>query len=198
MERERGDVRVRLSDRLGLAAVDDRASAGAGGVFDDRNSAAPTDVRDGADVARHSDLVHGENGLRARRDRGLDELRVHVVRRGVDIDEHRLGPAVADAVRGRDVRVADRDDLVTLADAGRKEREMERRRAVRHRAAVRRADQRRELGFESGDFGPLGEPARQDRALGGFRLGFPHQGFRNRDVSRRRRRAHAAAPDFFV
>ena len=77
----------------------------------------------------------------------------------IDIDEDRRRAAVANRVGRRDERVADRDDLIAGADAGRQQSQVERRRAVRHRAGVRRADELGELTLERRDLGPLRDPA---------------------------------------
>src|SRR5207248_3205764 len=69
-----------------------------------------------------------------------DEGGVDVVGPGVDVHEHRRGPAVRDGVGGGDERVADGDELVPGPDAQGVEGQVQRRRATRHRGGVRRPD----------------------------------------------------------
>ena len=76
--------------------------------------------------------------------------------------------AVPDGVRRGDERVADGDDLVARADADGQKRQVQRRRAVRDGAGVRRADVVGELALEGGDLRSLGHPAGQDHATHGL------------------------------
>ena len=84
-------------------------------------SAVPArDRHEAAQIARHADLMHTQDGARARRDGRFDQRRVDIEGRGIDIDEDRHRAAVADGVGGRDEGVADRDDLVAWLDSRRR------------------------------------------------------------------------------
>ncbi len=71
-------------------------------------------------------------GVTASYDRG----EVEVEGRRIDVDEHGRRPGEADDARGRRERVRGHQDLVSLADSERQDREVERSRAVRDRDGV--------------------------------------------------------------
>ena len=87
MEREAGQQAVGPADALPVAVDADLAADGAGGVFDDRQAARPSDGQDGGQIAGEADLVHAQNGARARGDGACERRRIHVVGVGLDIDE---------------------------------------------------------------------------------------------------------------
>ena len=66
---------------------------GMGGVIDDLEVVVVGNALDGLDVAGVAVAMHRQDGGGARRDRGLDLLRVQVQRVRVDVHEHR-GDAV--------------------------------------------------------------------------------------------------------
>src|SRR6188474_1742525 len=107
MERKTRNIGVGTTDALVLAVANDQAAAGASGVLDHRQTAASPDLDDCENVARHTHLVHAQDRLGAGGDGGLDQRRVDIARGRLYIDEYGLGAAVADAVRGGDVGMAD-------------------------------------------------------------------------------------------
>lgn len=119
------------------------------GVFDDGDAVLRGGSHDGAHVAREPAIVHHDGGAGARRDE-LCELRgVHV--RGVrpgDVAKDGTRADVAHGVGRGDEGERPDDHFVTRPDAENLHREVERRRAVRHRNGVRthgnplRADRR--------------------------------------------------------
>ena len=100
---------------------------------------------------------------------------------GLDVDEHRRRAAVADRVGGGDERVADGDDLVARPDADGQQRQVQRRRAVRDGAGVRRADELGELALERRDLRALRDPAGEDDAAGRFGLALVEHRLGDRD-----------------
>ena len=72
--------------------------------------------------------------------------------------------------------MADGDDFVAGADADRQQRKVQRGRAARDGAGVRRADGGGELTLEGGDLGALRDPAGQNRAAGGVGLALVEPG----------------------
>src|SRR5690606_13098637 len=87
-----------------------------------------------------------------------------------DVDENRHRIAIADGVGRRYEGMTDGDDLMPRPDADCPQSQMQRRRAIRHRAGIWSARQYGEILFESSDFRPLCHPTREDDATRGFRL----------------------------
>ena len=92
MEREAGDVAVRLADFLPPAVpqrislpMAQAASSISGQAVAPRTAGSPQ-------VAGHADLVHAEDRPRARRDGGLDSSGSMLKVVGLDVDEHRRAP----------------------------------------------------------------------------------------------------------
>ena len=93
--------------------------------------------RDRRDVAEQ---VHGDHGLRARRQRGAHGLGGHAARVRVDVAEHGPGARVRDRLGGRVEGEGGHDDLVAGADAERAQREHQRVGAVGDAGGVARAE----------------------------------------------------------
>ena len=118
------------------------------------------DWEDGIHVRDLSEQVNGDDGARARRDGLFQEVGVHRVARGVDIDEHRSRPGVGDRLGGGHERAGDGDDLVPRADPQRQQAEPEGIGAVADADGVRRAAEGGELLLELRDKGAAGERSR--------------------------------------
>ena len=84
-----------------------------------------------------------------------------------------------DAVGGRDIGVADGDDLIVVPHTDREERQLERCRAVGDCASVHSADIGRERAFEGGNLRPLCQPTGKYCIPRCFRLGLAYQRLRN-------------------
>ena len=189
--------RSRAAGRSAPRPAHERLAADrAGRVLDHRQAVSPGDVEDGRQVARQADLVHGQDRPGPRRDRPLDQGGVDVVGPRVDVHEHRAGAAVADGVGGGDERVADRDHLVAGPDAEGEQGQVQRRRAARDGAGVRRADVRGELLLEGRDLRPLRDPAGEDRPAGRRGLLLAQARAGDRDLPEARaHRATASRPE---
>ena len=187
MEREAGDVAVRLADPFPGAVPQNLAANRAGCVLDQYQAVVPRQRHQTLQIARHADLMHRENRPGLRPDHRRDAIDVDVERLRVDVDEDRHGAAVADRVRGGDERMADRDDFVPGTDAGGEQRQVQRGRAIGHGAGVGGADRLGELTFEGGDFRPLREPPRTDHPRGGVDFGIADQRLRDRNRLNNRR-----------
>ena len=96
--------------------------------------------------------VHGHDRLRVRRDRPLDERRVHRVGDGIDVDEHRPRARVLDGRYRGDEGERHRDDLVAGPDARCQQRQVQRARAGVHRHRLSRAAEPGELALECRHF----------------------------------------------
>jgi hypothetical protein len=81
-------------------------------VREDGKPVPPRDLADRGRVGRVPVEVHGQDHLGARRDGGLEPLRVHRVGLGVHVHEHRPGSGEQDGLAGSDERVRHRDHLV--------------------------------------------------------------------------------------
>ena len=185
VKRKAGDVAVRTTHPLPQPVrAANLAAGGAGRILDHAEAMPRGQACDGGQVTRHPQLVHAEDGPRGGRDGGFHLPWVDVERVRVNIDEHRRGAAVPDGVGGGDVRVADGDDLVAGPHAKRRQGHMQRRRAARHRAGVRRTHLVREFALEGGHLGTLRDPARQDGPPRRGCLLFAHPGLCNRNHER--------------
>ncbi len=112
MKGEAGDISVRLADFLPAFARKNFASDRAGGVFHNWNVVTAPYLNDRFQIARHPHLVNAQDRFRPLSERLLDQLRIDVEGCGIDIDENRARPAVADAVRRCDVGMTDGDDFI--------------------------------------------------------------------------------------
>src|SRR6187200_892782 len=186
MKREAGDEPARMPNALPAIVPANLTPDGTRRILDDRNGSTLADLGDRCQIARHSELVHSQDCLRARADRGLDQRRIDVVRLSLDVHEDRHRTTVADCVRRRDERMTDRDDLAAARHSARSQREVQRGRATRHGAGVSRADGFREFPLERGDLGPLRDPTGEDHTP--RRLGFALVEQWTRDRNRRRSR----------
>ena len=116
-----------------------------------------------------AEQVHGDHGLRARRERGAHGLGGHAARVRVDVAEDGPRARVRDRLGGGVERERGDDDLVAGPDAERAQREHQRVGAVGHAGGVARAEVGGELGLEGGDLRPEDERAAVDD-LGDLRV----------------------------
>ena len=121
------------------------------------------------------DLMDAENGSGPFGDRVFNESRVEIEGIRLDVHEHGQGAAIADAVRGRDERMADGDDFIAGLDADGQQRQMQGRGAVRNGAGVLGADKGGKSLFEAGDGGTLTHPSRAQRLGDGRNLLVAHR-----------------------
>ena len=108
-------------------------AGGLGGVLEHRH-AERLDLGDRGDVAEQ---VHGDDGLRARRQRGAHGLGGDAVRVGIDVAEHGRRAGRRDRLGGRVERERRHDDLVAGPDAHRPQRDRQRVGAVGHADRLR-------------------------------------------------------------
>ena len=80
--------------------------------------------------------MHRNDGLRARRDGGFEQTRVHGPGVGINVDEDRCRVGVADSGDGGDERHRHRDHFVTRANAEREHGEVQGRRSSVERNAM--------------------------------------------------------------
>src|ERR1039458_5220994 len=151
MERETGDVAVRLANFLPVAVPKDLTSDGTGGILDQRKVMPTRQRQQCAEVAGHSDLVDAEDGFRPRCDSRLYECGDHIEGPRIDVHKHRNGPAIPHAVGSRNIGVADRDHVITWLDAGNEKSQMKGRCATRNGASVAGAYVGGKLVFKSCD-----------------------------------------------
>jgi len=116
---------------------------------------------DALHVGHLAEEVHGEDGARLRRERGLEPRGVEVERRGLDVDEDGAGAESGDRRDRGDERVRRGDDLVARADAEGHQRREDGVGAGGDGDAVCEAGVARDLSLEGGPFGA------QDEVLGG-------------------------------
>jgi hypothetical protein len=156
--REEAERRERAK-RAGAPGCRQRAR-GLGGVLDDRN-AERLDLRDRGDV---SEQVHGDHGLRARRQRNADRLGRDAHRLGVDVAEDRTRTGGRDRLGAGVERERGHDDLVARADAERAQPDGQRIGPVRHPDRVLGRAVAGELALEGLDLGTENELAAVDHA----------------------------------
>jgi hypothetical protein len=104
-------------------AIDLRAD-GRAGVLDDRDAMTGADVENTWQVRALARPIHGQQGLRFRRNRRLDLIGINLIAL-VRIDEHGPGANRRDGADCRDERVRDADHLVARAHAESLERQDE-------------------------------------------------------------------------
>ena len=90
----------------------------AGGILDHRDPARLAKRPHGVKIGRDACLVDEDHGARARGQARLDRRRRQVLGGLVDVGEYGHGSDIARRVRGRDERERGDDDLVTRADPG--------------------------------------------------------------------------------
>ena len=152
-----GEVLARLeAEGARIAERADRAAAPAReprlrGVLDDPEAAPGRDGVHAVHVGRASADMHRQDGRRALRDRGLDQLRVQVVRARLDVDERGDGAQRPDGVGRRHEAVRARDDLVAGLHPGGDEGGLKRQGAVAAGHGVPGAVQRGEAGLKLRD-----------------------------------------------
>ena len=115
-----------------------------------------------------------ENRLGPRGDRICDAVRINIRRIELDVDKDRGRAAIPDRVSRRKEGVTDGDDFVAGLDAEGDQGQVQRRGAARYCARLSGANRGRELAFEGGDFGPLRQPAAENRAPRRIRLPLVH------------------------
>ena len=108
----------------------------------------PADVRDGIDVERQAVQMHGQHGLRARRDGLFDQRGIEVERLLVNVRIHRPRPAVRDGPARGDESERRGDDLVAGADIVQPHRDMQGGRAAVEAERVLHPAVRREILFK--------------------------------------------------
>ena len=136
MKREARDVAMRFSDPFPRAVPEDLAADRASGVLDERKRMLLRDFDQAAKIAGHADLMHAKYRPGLRTNGCLNQGRVHVIGSRINIDEDGKRSAIAHAVGGRDVGMADGNYLVTKAHPSGEQGEVQRRGAVGHGAGI--------------------------------------------------------------
>ena len=140
-----------VADRAGHAPFVQRAVR-VRDVFDDADAVRFGHDHDGIHVGGVTGVVHGDDGFGARRDAVFDVRGIDAQRVRQDVGKDGRAAELVDRQRRRPVRHAWADDLVTRADACRKHRPQQRRRAVTEREAMLDAKKSREVALKlSGD-----------------------------------------------
>ncbi len=106
------------------------------------------DVEQAAHVGRAPVHVHGHDGSRPRRDRGLRSRSLEASRRDVHVREHGHGADLHHRERRRDEAIGGDDDLVARAHARRSEGDGQRARSAVGEQTMLRPDEARELLLE--------------------------------------------------
>src|SRR6185437_3957709 len=181
MERETSRVAVRLSDPLPSSIPKNFAAGGAGRILNQRQTMALGNRLQLGHVAWHADLMDTKDRSRAAGDRRLDEIWVHVESCRVDVYKDRNAAAIANAIRGGDIRVTDRYNLVASPHTGREQRQVERGRAIRNSTCVRSRDCFGEFSLERSYLGPLRNPTGQNDTAGGLSFALVERRFDDRD-----------------
>ncbi len=181
-----GDRRVVGRDRAGLAVgtevlsrVEAEAAAqperagplavvtcpvGLGGVLDDRNAPATTDLQQRTHVGGLAVEVNRQDRPGSARDLPLHLAQVHRVGDRIDVDEDRPGPDVADGPGRRHEGHRHRDDLIPGPHSGADQSQVQRRGPRVHAHAEPGPDVIGEGLLEGGNLGP----EHVGRALGDF------------------------------
>ena len=127
------------------------------GVLHDRKLVPVGDLHDGVHIRHLAVQVHRHDCLGARSDGGLEKLWIHRVRALVDVDEHRLGAAIADRFGGRHEGRRDRDHFIAGSNSERQQRQPKRVRAIADSDGVSRAAECGETLLEALDERSAGE-----------------------------------------
>ena len=131
-----------------------------GGILDHEEVVPVGDLPHGLHVAGETAVVEDDDGLRPGPDRGFEVRRVEVeVVRADDVAEDRRRTRVRDRVRGGHEVERREHDLVSRADTGREQREVQRSRSVRDRQGELDADELGELALELLDLRAHAPPA---------------------------------------
>ena len=131
-----------------------------GGILDHDEVVPVGDLPHGLHVARKAAVVEDDDRLRSGPDRGFEVSRVEIeVVRADDVAEDRRRPRVCDRVRGGHEVQRRKHDLVSRADTGREQREVQRSRSVRDCQSELDADELGELALELLDPRPHAPPA---------------------------------------
>lgn len=148
LKAEAGDV----ADGAQQPALPVLAEPGLCAVLDEDERVPVADRAQRADVRGRAEEMYGDDGLGARGERRLDRARVEVPVAGAYVGEHHarlLGQHRRDRAEVRDGRG---DDLVARADSGRRDRQMQGRRARTAGDRFRAGVQPAHLGFEGACF----------------------------------------------
>ena len=137
---------------------------GLGGVLDDRNAAAATDLQQRPHVGGLAVEMNRQDRPGSARDLSLDLAQVHRVGDRIDVDEDRPGPDVADGPGGRHERHRHRDDLIPGPHSRADQGQVQRRGPRVHAHAEPGTDVVGEGLLEGGHLGP----EHVGRALGDF------------------------------
>src|SRR5205823_9555821 len=126
-----------------------------------------SELHDWVQVGGETEEMHRQYAHGALGDGGLERRGSEVVRREVDVAEHRAGTHVLDDVGGGDPGVCGHEDLVsrTQAESGHDDVQSGRTRA--RRDGMRGGGEFRELPLELGDMRALDDPSRLERELDG-------------------------------
>ena len=170
-QRARRATLVRRAERLG-------------GVLDHRHPVAGAQRHDLVVVGTLAVQVDDHHGRRqtagalAVRQFGGQQLGVHVPRRRVAVDESWRGAHVRDCVRRRRERERRHEHVVAGPHAERRQRQVQRTGATRHRHHARPAHERRQLGLERIEFRTSRRnPSAVERPQQGLALGRAHVGW---------------------
>ncbi len=99
------------------------------GIFDDDQTVLLGNRFDAIHIARQAAKVHGDDGLRARRDDFLNVGRIDIERDRIDVGKHGPGADMHDHIGGGRKRQRRRDHFVARADVIDEQCQMQRRRA---------------------------------------------------------------------
>ena len=100
-------------------------SVGLRRVFDHNQPMPARHVHNRVHVGRLAVEMHGQDRLRARRDRGLNRGRIHRESAGINIHQNGARSAVGDGGNAGDKSERHGDDFIARTDSGRKQREMQ-------------------------------------------------------------------------
>src|SRR3954462_14262744 len=118
-------------------------------------------------ITGHAHLVNAQDSPGPIADGFFDTPRRNVKRRRIDVHENGPRSTVANAVRGRDIRMAHRYDFVPWTNPNCQQCEVEGRCSTRNRTCVRCTHKFSEFTLESRDLGTLRYPTRQNRPSSG-------------------------------
>src|SRR5438128_5687637 len=152
-----------FADSFPLAVPQDLTACRTRSIFYHWYGEAARDIRDGGDITRHAHLMYTEDGLGALRNRGLYFVWIDIECAFLDVDKNWHCAAVANAIRGGNERMTDRDHLGAGVHADREQGKMKSGGAIRHGAGVACPYMTRKLALERGYFGTLRDPARENR-----------------------------------
>src|SRR5262245_4761514 len=125
--------------------------------------------------------MDAENGPGSWRNRALDQSRIHVISLRLNVDKDRDRAAVTDTIRGSDVGMTHRHNLIARPNSNRQERQMQSSRAAGNSAGIIRPNAGSKLAFECSHFMSLGNPAGEQGSSDRLRFRFTNPGPGNRN-----------------